>query len=425
MALAIEDEIRRFHVAMQHAFAMSIGKRLGSLHADARDAAIELSPALAGREFAVTERLLFGPCGVAGRWRRRIGSLDADVGRVIALALAIRVRRKAPRQHSAGRAQSRVIRGDTAPLIDVGSSSKAFDDVDHQVQTLSLDVLHRVVVDPVMLADAEHGNDVRVMQPSGGPRFQAKSLQMHGIEQPGGGQHLERDVPVQGPLDGFVDDAHPAAADFSNDGKIADLAKHTGRDRRLAVQAVVGLGMPLQQRKRRQQFTQLVGQLGAAARVLFDAGSLAGPQPGDEDVGDLLEIVADVRRFVGHGSAGLGIAIVQSMEFVLQVLQGAFVTFARGRRFDAEHFRRFDVGELFKVAQSEHLAVDGLERIERLLEPSCFLQAHGGLAGTAGVAQELCREAGAGRLGDHATMQGLLAADVARLGAQMPPVLLH
>ena len=69
--------------------------------------------------------------------------------------------------------------------------------LDDRGERLPLDVLHGVVVDAALAADAEDGHDVRVVQAGGGLRFVLEALQLPGIERGGKRQHLERDAATE------------------------------------------------------------------------------------------------------------------------------------------------------------------------------------------------------------------------------------
>ena len=51
-------------------------------------------------------------------------------------------------------------------VVLIGSAEFA-ERIDHEVEALALDELHRVVVQAIVLADVEHGHDMRVVQPGG------------------------------------------------------------------------------------------------------------------------------------------------------------------------------------------------------------------------------------------------------------------
>ena len=95
--------------------------------------------------------------------------------------------------------------------------------VDGGLERFAVDVLHRVVVDAVLLADGEHGHDVRVMELGGRLGFVAEAGDLPLVEHRGEGQHLERDAAIERLLVGLVDDAHAAAADLADDLVVADL----------------------------------------------------------------------------------------------------------------------------------------------------------------------------------------------------------
>ena len=89
------------------------------------------------------------------------------------------------------------------------------------VQPLPGDELHHVVMEAVLLADAEDGHDVGMVQPGGRLRLAKKALQARGRGHARGRQDLQRHVSAQRLLLRFVDDAHAAAADFPQNAEIA------------------------------------------------------------------------------------------------------------------------------------------------------------------------------------------------------------
>ena len=93
--------------------------------------------------------------------------------------------------------------------------------VQHGIQSHAANALHHDVVETLVLAHAEHGNDVGVVQPRGGLRLAAEALQLLGVQQRLLGQHLDGDVPVERLLERLVDNAHAAAADLADDAEIA------------------------------------------------------------------------------------------------------------------------------------------------------------------------------------------------------------
>ena len=67
-----------------------------------------------------------------------------------------------------------------------------------------------------------HGHDIGVMQLGGGLGFVVETLQLLGVEGGGEGQHLQGHAASQRQLHRFIDDAHAAATDLAQDGKIAE-----------------------------------------------------------------------------------------------------------------------------------------------------------------------------------------------------------
>jgi hypothetical protein len=107
-----------------------------------------------------------------------------------------------------------------------------------------VDELHDVVVQAVLLADAEHRDDVGVVQPRRRPRLALEPPQVPGVEQGVGGQHLDGDVPAQGQLLRLVDDPHAAPAHLPEDLVVPQLPqRRRGGVRPPVTQRVVpGLG---------------------------------------------------------------------------------------------------------------------------------------------------------------------------------------
>src|SRR5262249_3381053 len=71
-------------------------------------------------------------------------------------------------------------------------------------------------------ADAVDGDDVRMFQRCCRARFVLKPLQMPRVHGSRERQSLKRYAPAQRDLFGFVDDPHPAAADFAKDAEVAE-----------------------------------------------------------------------------------------------------------------------------------------------------------------------------------------------------------
>ncbi len=98
---------------------------------------------------------------------------------------------------------------------------KAMAVVEQGLQTLSLNQLHGDVVEPVFFACVENHHDVGMGQQTCGARFRLKSRQEFWAResraffaQPDG---LDRDGASDHRIHGLVNDAHGAAAQFTND----------------------------------------------------------------------------------------------------------------------------------------------------------------------------------------------------------------
>ena len=109
-------------------------------------------------------------------------------------------------------------------LASVLSSLPQF--VDDPGKVAAIDVLHRVVSDPILRSSGENRHDVRVSQARGGLCLDLESVQPPGIERRGFSQDLEGDT--AGPediLDRLVDDTHPASAQLADDSEVAQVAE--------------------------------------------------------------------------------------------------------------------------------------------------------------------------------------------------------
>ena len=157
-----------------------------------------------------------------------------------------------------------------------------------------MDELHDVVVQPVLLADAEDRHDVGVVQPCSGPRLTLEAGQLAGVEQGVVGQDLQGHVPAERLLLGLVDDAHAAPAYFAEDAEVAQSLQPPARGACLGRSGIcpglitaVGLDL-LDQHQRGEQVADGVSVLGELVGVLGDGrdarrggGELRTPRPGD------------------------------------------------------------------------------------------------------------------------------------------------
>src|SRR5207245_11716556 len=90
------------------------------------------------------------------------------------------------------------------------------------LKSLAQDELHGVEVDTRFFADGKDGHDVAVMQGGCGTSLAAEALQLVGQPQGGERQNLDCHTTSERLLLGFVDDPHPAPADFANEAKFAE-----------------------------------------------------------------------------------------------------------------------------------------------------------------------------------------------------------
>ena len=157
----------------------------------------------------------------------------------------------------------------------------------HCIQPKAVDELHHVVGQTVLLADAEHGDDVGVVELGGRLRFALEAPLGPDIEQHAPGQHLQGHVPSQRNLLGLVDDAHAAFADLAQDAIIPELQQGGGRRRGwVLVRFLVVFLDLLDLDHGREQLADVVGQLGIAVDIILERRSFAGPIPGGELVSE-------------------------------------------------------------------------------------------------------------------------------------------
>lgn len=112
------------------------------------------------------------------------------------------------------------------------------------------------------------------------------------IESRVAGQHFHCDATAKRLLHGFVHDAHPAAADLSQDAEVAQALqpRRAGGPTRV----FVFLARPhfLERGDRRKQIANFVCQLGMIGRVLFDGRHFALPLSLHEVGGEHFERIA-------------------------------------------------------------------------------------------------------------------------------------
>src|SRR5205814_2364041 len=96
--------------------------------------------------------------------------------------------------------------------------------LDKLIETRTLDQFHRVVEMPLMLALGIDWYDIRVVKFGGGLGLFLEAGNGGGKLPNRGGEHLERDQPIQRDLPGTIDDAHAAATQFAEDLKVTQSA---------------------------------------------------------------------------------------------------------------------------------------------------------------------------------------------------------
>src|SRR5262249_37840856 len=134
-----------------------------------------------------------------------------------------------------------------------------------------------------------------------------EALEVQWIEQCGGGQDLQRHVPPQRFLLGFVNDSHPATANLAQDAVIAQtlgpLAFGSEDGPRKTTRPFHSLWPnALHQYQAGEQVANLVSQFRSAADVLAERRPLAAAIAFDELFGELIERI-DLGAGVGHGDA--------------------------------------------------------------------------------------------------------------------------
>src|SRR5262249_38148105 len=97
------------------------------------------------------------------------------------------------------------------------------------VEPLSGDELHGVVMDTVAFAGTEDRDDVGMVQSTGRPCLALKPPQVAGAAQRPAREDLEGNVPAQRFLDGLVDDAHAATAQFAEQAILAEVTRAISR----------------------------------------------------------------------------------------------------------------------------------------------------------------------------------------------------
>lgn len=167
------------------------------------------------------------------------------------------------------------------------------------VEAEALDELHHVVVQTVLLADAEDRDDVRVVQPGGGLSLADEPLRVRRVVQQLRRQHLDRDAPTERDLFRLVHDAHPAVPDLAEDAVVAQLSQ--GRRLRLRRRRVHAFAFDaLHHLERGEQVLDPLGEVGMGGNVLRDGRAFAPPAAGCELLGQFVQSSLIGSSF-GHG----------------------------------------------------------------------------------------------------------------------------
>ena len=172
--------------------------------------------------------------------------------------------------------------------------------VEHLVQPLPLDELHGVVVHALLLADAEDRHDVGVVQPGRRAGLEPEPLQVRRASQAVLRQDLQ--APRAGPATAARPRRRPPSRPGRSRGGSGSRPVAAGRARPRLQPHRVCPTTPGHRATRRLVQLEL-DQAGKSSRispassgylsgVLFDAGPLAGAEPGDERVGQPLDRVA-------------------------------------------------------------------------------------------------------------------------------------
>ena len=157
-----------------------------------------------------------------------------------------------------------------------------------------------------VLADLVDGDDVGMVEASGGARLELEPPQVVGAQERVEREDLEGDAASEGHLLGLVDEAHAAAADRADDAEVTQLARPGAIE--ILPAAPAGLLLEraevLEEEERGEDLADLLGQLGMPRRVLLDRGRLSTAMPLEELPGQAIDGIEDGAG-VAHGSRAL------------------------------------------------------------------------------------------------------------------------
>ncbi len=234
----VQEQVRRFDIAVQDATSMGVLHGVGHLCPDPRDFAKvpQLAQIAERRRFEqrrVTADRLVRPTPVRDSpgSPRGIRIERADLFRSLRRQPARGRRGEVPGQQSL-RGRRRPGHGgrgrDSEDRIgaddNVGASAlvtEATNVGQNTVQGLPLDERHGVIADPVVVAVIEDTHDVRVVQPGRQTRLGVEPPHVFRVGPEPRMHDLERDSALERFVLGLVDDPHPAAANPPHDHVIA------------------------------------------------------------------------------------------------------------------------------------------------------------------------------------------------------------
>ena len=189
---------------------------------------------------------------------------------------------------SIGVSQVGIVRRDEGDGLRLDSRSRARWRSRDRVKSAAGDVLHRIEVGPPVLAGAEHGHDVWVMQSRGRPCLALEPLAEPVTHQAVCRQHLERHVAAKRLLNCFVHNAHATFAKLPEDAVLADATRQDGKV--IDVSDRVGRGPePLDGDKRRKEPVNVGREGRVFVGIGLDRRSLAATQLADKLFGQLVE----------------------------------------------------------------------------------------------------------------------------------------
>src|SRR5262245_56884175 len=93
---------------------------------------------------------------------------------------------------------------------------------------MTLDVLHHIVMHPVVLAHAVDWHNPGMMESSRRPSLELEALHLGRVDPPVQGKDLQGDSPAQRLLQGLVHDPHATSTDLAEDAVFAEPIEMRG-----------------------------------------------------------------------------------------------------------------------------------------------------------------------------------------------------